>query len=179
MRYFWIFILILSGFFAKSQVDSIPSSQYNNKNQLSSNTYFYSFQDSRGYLWFSGKNGLTRLSGNNWTNYSLDDLNLSTSVAEVFEDEQQILWMIDMNNQLSYLDQDGLSHPYRYNKELKEFCKNNTTGLHLKNSLSINNNVLSLNFESYPSIKILANGEFISKKPIEEIRYLVDSNSVE
>jgi diguanylate cyclase (GGDEF)-like protein len=55
------------------------------------------FQDSRGYMWFGGPDGLTQYDGYNFITYRNkpnDQLSLSSnSVWDVFEDHQGVLWI--------------------------------------------------------------------------------------
>jgi len=55
------------------------------------------FQDSRGYMWFGGPDGLTQYDGYNFTTYRNkpnDELSISSnSVWDIFEDHQGVLWI--------------------------------------------------------------------------------------
>lgn len=55
------------------------------------------FQDSQGYMWFGGPDGLTQYDGYNFTTYRNkpnDQLSLSSnSVWDIFEDRQGVLWI--------------------------------------------------------------------------------------
>jgi hypothetical protein len=81
-----------------SVTDGLPQSQIRNI-----------FQDSRGYLWITTKNGLSRFDGIEFVNYFRSNGLPDNHVLSVFEDNSKILWAMS-NNGISRYSGSGFKY---------------------------------------------------------------------
>ncbi len=85
---------------------------YNVDNGLASSTVYYALQDSRGYLWFATKTGLSRYDGYQFENYFTQDGLPTNEVFIIYEDGSGRIWPLSFSRQLSYFSDGKLYHAH-------------------------------------------------------------------
>jgi hypothetical protein len=89
LLFFITYILCSFNFFAQNYSYQV----FNSKEGLESPELLSVFQDSRGYLWVGGVNGLFKYNGNSFTNYSLLDGDIDNVVYGINEGKNHNLWL--------------------------------------------------------------------------------------
>ena len=77
-------------------------------------------RDSRGYIWFATKEGLSRFDGNEFVNIGLEHGLKDQTVLELYKDRYERLWFVTISSFIGYLDGDSI-HPYPYNDSLQKY----------------------------------------------------------
>lgn len=79
---------------------------YNNKQGLSHNTVYCSFQDKRGFMWFGTEDGLNRFDGHTFKVYRYNSNNpasiLNDRILSLYEDSNGIMWVCTSWGTCSY-----------------------------------------------------------------------------
>lgn len=69
---------------------------------LPSNTCFFSFQDSKGYIWVGTDAGVSRFDGKYFRNFSIDDGLPDNQILQIKEDKNGRIWFLSFSGKLSY-----------------------------------------------------------------------------
>lgn len=69
---------------------------------LPSNTCFFSFQDSQGYIWVGTDAGVSRFDGKYFRNFSIDDGLPDNQILQIKEDKNGRIWFLSFSGKLSY-----------------------------------------------------------------------------
>lgn len=76
-----------------------------------SNTVYSGFSDSKGYMWFSTDQGVTRYDGYEFVNYTIDEGLTDNEVFKMFEDSKKRIWFLTYNGKPCYYQNDSLHNP--------------------------------------------------------------------
>lgn len=85
----------------------VQSRQLTTGNGISNNSIRYLLQDSKGFIWMSTLNGLSRYDGNSFVSFYPDAEKLSLAdhrVAKLYEDRNGLLWVATTPNLMSCYD---------------------------------------------------------------------------
>jgi hypothetical protein len=94
---------------------------FTQENSVISNTVYASLSDSRGYMWFSTDQGVTRYDGFEFVNYTIDEGLTDNEVFKLFEDSKKRIWFLTYNGKPCYFQNDSIHNP-----ENTPFLKNFT-----------------------------------------------------
>jgi ligand-binding sensor domain-containing protein/two-component sensor histidine kinase len=72
------------------------------KSGLPSNTVYFAFQDSEGFMWFGTDSGVCRYDGHTFTTFTPQDKLSDNEVFQIAEDSQHRIWFLTFNGRLSY-----------------------------------------------------------------------------
>lgn len=78
-------------------------------NALPSNTIYYTFQDSKGFVWFTSTSGLYKYDGSSIKNYQ-SKAQTSLGGSEICEDVFGRIWYINFDGYLYYVEKDQLKN---------------------------------------------------------------------
>lgn len=99
-RYLLFAILILTARNSKAQSTYIE--HFDIKSGLPSNTCFFSFQDTQGYIWVGTDAGVSRFDGKYFRNYTIDDGLPDNQILQIKEDRSGKIWFLSFSGKLSY-----------------------------------------------------------------------------
>ena len=74
---------------------------------LPSNTVYDIFQDSRGFMWIAGGQGLSKYDGRRFTTYSSDSQTLKSG-SNIQEDKYGRIWYANFDGYIYYVENDSL-----------------------------------------------------------------------
>jgi ligand-binding sensor domain-containing protein/two-component sensor histidine kinase len=75
---------------------------YTAKSGLPSNTVYFAFQDSEGFMWFGTDAGVCRYDGHTFTTFTPQDKLSDNEVFQIAEDSQKRIWFLTFNGRVSY-----------------------------------------------------------------------------
>ena len=90
---------------------------YSVDDDLQSSTIYYAMQDSKGYLWFSTDNGVSKFNGYEFKNYTTSDGLITNTVFNIYEDYKGRIWFLSFNGNLCYYFNNKFIE-YKYNSIL-------------------------------------------------------------
>ena len=99
---FVVLIIVLAcSYTASAQIENIQHSQLTQKDGLLRSTVTCILKDSKGFMWFGSRSGLSRYDGYNFVHYT-NDVNDSTSISDnyiigIYEDKSGGLWVSASN----------------------------------------------------------------------------------
>lgn len=93
--------------------------EYGVRDGLPQSEAFVIYQDSRGFIWISTKNGLSRFDGIDFVNFHIKDGLPYNQVSSVFEDSESKLWALTYKGLSLY--EDGRFHYFPPGEELSDF----------------------------------------------------------
>ena len=93
--------------------------QYTHKDGLVSNTVYYIFPDSKGFLWFGTDKGVSKYDGKSFVNYNTSNGLINDDVFIIEEDKQRRIWFGAYAPGLCYVENDSI-YQYKYNDKLIE-----------------------------------------------------------
>jgi streptogramin lyase len=93
---------------------------YNSNNGLPSSEVYHVFQDSKGFIWFSTNQGISRYDGYQFTNFDITDNLPRNTVFEAYEDYKGRIWFTSLTDDLCYFFNNKF-HRYAYNRLLNKF----------------------------------------------------------
>lgn len=96
---------------------------YSTDQGLSSLETYHVFQDSKGYIWISTTNGVTRFDGYTFQNFEEQDGLVDNVIFETIEDYKGRIWFVGYNCMLSYYE-NGRIKPYKYNNIIEKLVDN-------------------------------------------------------
>jgi len=118
---FLFFLIIGLMPFVKAQ--SPVFRHYSTDQGLSSLETYHVFQDSKGYIWISTTNGVTRFDGYTFQNFEEQDGLVDNVIFEIIEDYKGRIWFVGYNCMLSYYE-NGRIKPYKYNNIIEKLVDN-------------------------------------------------------
>ncbi|MGB4773605.1 MAG: two-component regulator propeller domain-containing protein [Daejeonella sp.] len=74
-------------------------------NGLANSRVYYTFQDSRGFLWFATESGVNRFDGKNFELFTMNNGLSDNEVFQINEDSKGRIWFLTLNGNLSYFYQ--------------------------------------------------------------------------
>ena len=89
----------------------------NEKDGLPDKEFYGLLEDSKGFIWLGGNDGLTRFDGKNFKTYSHPEKR-GRSVFQVVVDSRDRVWCINLSGQLFYVENDKMILFKDYKKEL-------------------------------------------------------------
>lgn len=95
-----------------------------NDGLLSSNVY-NAFQDSKGFIWFSTINGVSRYDGKTFENFTTDNGISDNEVLKIKEDSKGRIWFLTFNGKLSYYLNGIIYNPNNSALLKKAICQSN------------------------------------------------------
>ena len=125
-------VLIFLSSFVKAQ--SPIFRHYSTDQGLSSLETYHVFQDSKGYIWISTTNGVTRFDGYTFQNFEEQDGLSDNVIFETIEDFKGRVWFVGFNCKLSYYE-NGQIKRYPYNNVIEKLT--NSRMLSVKSSFYI------------------------------------------
>jgi len=90
---------------------------------LSSTETYHTFQDSKGYIWISTINGVTRFDGYTFQNFDEQDGLSDNTIFETIEDYKGRIWFVGYNCKLSYYE-NGKIKLYQFNSAIVKVTSN-------------------------------------------------------
>ncbi|HEY0896424.1 MAG TPA: two-component regulator propeller domain-containing protein, partial [Sphingobacteriaceae bacterium] len=78
---------------------------------LLSSTIYFTYQDSRGFMWFATESGINRYDGSKFESFSIEDGLSDNEVLWIQEDSQGRIWFLTLNGQLCYYFQNRFHNP--------------------------------------------------------------------
>jgi len=141
---------------AQDIIDGKICYNYTIKDGLASNQVLYSFQDSKGVMWFAtGGGGVSKFDGVDFKTFDLSNGLLDNEVFIIYEDYKNRIWFGTWSCRLSYYE-DGEIYSYQYN----ETIKNALSWFSLISGIHVNQeDDLSLFFHDHGRIKISSTGK--------------------
>jgi len=130
----FIFLIFLLSF-VKAQ--SPIFRHYSTDQGLSSLETYHVFQDSKGYIWISTTNGVTRFDGYTFQNFEEQDGLADNVIFETIEDYKGRVWFVGFNCKLSYYE-NGQIKQYSYNNIIEKLTDSRM--LSVKSSFYIDRN---------------------------------------
>lgn len=96
-----LIIVLVSSYTASAQIEDIQYNQLTQKDGLLRSTVTCILKDSKGFMWFGSRSGLSRYDGYGFV-YYLKDANDSTTISDnfiinLYEDKSGILWVSTLN----------------------------------------------------------------------------------
>ncbi|MDP4241060.1 MAG: hypothetical protein Q8904_16485, partial [Bacteroidota bacterium] len=161
---FFLFILVAAPNYVMSQEPLFH--HFSTDQGLSSLETYHVFQDSKGYLWISTSNGVTRFDGYTFQNFDEQDGLSDNIIFEAVEDYKGRIWFVGYNCKLSYYE-NGKIKPYQFNHAIEKLTP--SLVLSVKSSFYIdrqNNVYLSLRYIGI--IKISPNGNITRLDKLSE-----------
>ena len=129
---------------------------YSTDQGLSSLETYHVFQDSKGYIWISTTNGVTRFDGYTFQNFEEQDGLADNVIFESIEDYKGRVWFMGYNGKLSFYE-NGKIHPYKYNHIFEHLLDNRMVSVKSSFYIDRNDNVY-LSFSIRGLIRISAKG---------------------
>ena len=129
---------------------------YSTDQGLSSLETYHVFQDSRGYIWISTTNGVTRFDGYTFQNFEEQDGLSDNVIFETIEDYKGRVWFVGYNCKLSYYE-NGKIHPYKYNHIFEHLMDNRMVSVKSSFYIDRDDNVY-ISFSIRGLIRISAKG---------------------
>ncbi|MES2849880.1 MAG: histidine kinase, partial [Bacteroidota bacterium] len=124
MKYVLLFYLfLLTGASLCAQQKEFIFKNFTQDDGLPSNETYYSFEDSKHFLWFATDNGVVRYNGNRIEVFETPD----KTVFQIREDSKGRVWFFTYKAQFAYYEK-GKMQPYQFNNILKKRLLN----LHVK-----------------------------------------------
>lgn len=80
-----VILLVLILLCKSGSAQIYPYSHYSSKEGLVNSSVYCIMQDQKGYMWFGTENGLSKFDGINFTNYSQEELGISTIITSLTE----------------------------------------------------------------------------------------------
>ena len=117
MRLF-LLIFLFNSFFTHAQ-DEIYRN-YTVEDGLPSSEVYYSFQDSKGYMWFATDAGVSRFNGYEFENFTTKNGLTDNTVFKITEDSRGRIWFAPFNGRICYYANDTIIEP--------PFIKKNSLG---------------------------------------------------
>lgn len=101
------YIILLCCVFRYMNADEPYSIHINKSNGLPSNSIYNLFQDSKGFIWFTSNNGLTRFDGFEYKHYT-SEIQTSKAGSCISEDKFGRIWYENFDGNIYYVEHDSL-----------------------------------------------------------------------
>lgn len=93
-----LILLIIPTFCATSDAQNYSIKYYTNDDGVEFNEVVCFYQDSKGYLWIGGVNGIARFDGNQFRTYKKKEGYNGESINSIIEDSKSNLWIVCSKN---------------------------------------------------------------------------------
>jgi ligand-binding sensor domain-containing protein len=150
-----LFFLVI-GFMPFVKAQSPVFRHYSTDQGLSSLETYHVFQDSKGYIWISTTNGVSRFDGYTFQNFEEQDGLSDNVIFETIEDYKGRIWFVGYNCKLSYYE-NGKLKPYKYNHVIEHLVNNRMVSVKSSFYIDQNDNVY-LSISTRGLIRISAKG---------------------
>ena len=77
-----------------ARAEHLPVRVYTSADGLGSNIVSYMMRDSRGFMWFCTRDGLSRFDGSRFVTYQIGDKNASPGIEQIIETSRGIYWIV-------------------------------------------------------------------------------------
>jgi len=104
--FFWLFWGV---FIAPLKAQEFAFQHYTVKDGLPSMTIYNLLQDKEGYIWLATESGISKFDSQNFSKSSVRGLNQKEIINLCYDDKFDRLWMIDIANNVYYLEQGKLN----------------------------------------------------------------------
>ncbi len=101
-KYFRVLILQLFLIASSAWAERLPVRIFTSADGLGSSFVNYLMRDSRGFLWFATRDGLSRFDGSRFINYQVGTKDAPPGIEHVFETSQGIYWITTTNGLYRY-----------------------------------------------------------------------------
>ena len=150
----FLFLLITATSFVKAQTPLFR--HFSTDQGLSSTETYHVFQDSKGYIWISNVNGVSRFDGYTFQNFEEQDGLSDNIIFESIEDYKGRIWFVGLNCKLSYYE-NGKIKRYPFNNAIERLTE--FPMLSVKSSFYIDrNDNVYLSIRYFGIIRIRPNG---------------------
>ncbi len=85
-----------------TQAETLNFRNYSVKDGLANSTIYYTFQDSKGFIWFATETGVNRFDGQKFELFTMDNGLSDNEVLKIQEDSAGRIWFLTLNGKLSY-----------------------------------------------------------------------------
>lgn len=106
-----LILLLLAGPTLRAGAQTLNFRQLTVNDGLLSSTVYFTYQDSRGFMWFATESGINRYDGSKFESFSIDDGLSDNEVLWIQEDSQGRIWFLTLNGQLCYYYQNRFYNP--------------------------------------------------------------------
>ncbi|MBS1636895.1 MAG: histidine kinase [Bacteroidetes bacterium] len=103
----YISLLLFLFLFLKSKSQDPLFTKIDKSNGLPGNAIYHIFQDSKGYMWFSGDKGLVKYDGFEFTTFN-NEFQSSKSGTNIQEDKYGRIWYQNFDGYVFYIEKDSL-----------------------------------------------------------------------
>src|SRR6476660_9591589 len=95
-KFLLFFLALLFGFvFVKPLLaERLPVRIYTSADGLGSSFVDYLMRDSRGFMWFCTRDGLSRFDGSRFITYEIGDENAPPGIEQIIETSRGIYWIV-------------------------------------------------------------------------------------
>jgi ligand-binding sensor domain-containing protein len=132
-----IIVIVLLFLIPYAKAQSPIFRHYSTDQGLASLETYHVFQDSKGYIWISTTNGVTRFDGYTFQNFEEQDGLSDNIIFETIEDFKGRIWFVGFNCKLSYYE-NGQIKSYPYNNVIEKLA--DSRRLSVKSSFYIDRN---------------------------------------
>lgn len=120
IKVLFLFLLITATSFVKAQMPLFR--HFSTDQGLSSTETYHVFQDSKGYIWISTANGVSRFDGYTFQNFEEQDGLSDNIIFESIEDYKGRVWFVGLNCKLSYYE-NGKIKLYPFNNAIERLTE--------------------------------------------------------
>jgi PAS domain S-box-containing protein len=92
-RNFVALLLLLGGFVAASRAERLPIRVFTSSDGLGSSFVDFLMRDSRGFMWFATRDGLSRFDGEHFVTYQVGEGNAAPGIELIFETRGGTYWI--------------------------------------------------------------------------------------
>ena len=132
---------------------------------LSTSETYHVFQDSKGYIWISTTNGVSRFDGYTFQNFEEQDGLADNIIFETIEDYKGRIWFVGFNCKLSYYE-NGKIKPYAFNHAIEKLTESQMFSVKSSFYIDREDNVyLSIRYRGIIKITPKGNVTRIDKMP--------------
>jgi ligand-binding sensor domain-containing protein len=103
MNFFCTIFLLLLLYTTNSHGQQPFMRHYTVRDGLPSNTIYYAFQDSRGFMWFCTELGVSRFDGHHFETFNSNNGLLDNEVFLMYEDSYHRCWLVCYNREPCYI----------------------------------------------------------------------------
>lgn len=111
-RILFILALVFACISSHAKYTLPPYRQYTMRDGLPQMQIWSMFQDSRGYLWFGTKGGLSRFDGHNFVNFTEKDGLAENQIEQIAEDYSGKIWIVTRRGISVYNGQSITTYPF-------------------------------------------------------------------
>ncbi|HEY1024807.1 MAG TPA: two-component regulator propeller domain-containing protein, partial [Sphingobacteriaceae bacterium] len=97
-----IVLIVLASVTHHAAGQTLNFKQFTVNNGLLSSTVYFTYQDSKGYMWFATEAGVNRFDGRTFESFTVDDGLSDNEILWIQEDSQHRIWFLTLSGQLSF-----------------------------------------------------------------------------